>query len=125
MLSGITYRHKIVANGARQIVSIHMAGDLVDLQNSLLGTADHNVQALTDAGSPSFRGTRSSSSPSIARAIGKALWYDTLVDGSIFREWIANVGRRDARTASPICSANSRCGSRPRGWPTIWNGSCR
>ena len=26
------------------------------------------------------------------------MWIDTLVDGSIFREWIANVGRRDART---------------------------
>ena len=26
------------------------------------------------------------------------MWLDTLVDGSIFREWIANVGRRDART---------------------------
>ena len=29
--------------------------------------------------------------------IGHAMWIDTLVDGSIFREWIANVGRRDAR----------------------------
>jgi CRP-like cAMP-binding protein len=27
-----------------------------------------------------------------------AMWYDTLVDGSIFREWIANIGRRDAHT---------------------------
>lgn len=26
------------------------------------------------------------------------MWLDTLVDASIFREWIANVGRRDART---------------------------
>jgi CRP-like cAMP-binding protein len=26
------------------------------------------------------------------------MWIDTLVDASIFREWIANVGRRDART---------------------------
>ena len=26
------------------------------------------------------------------------MWLDTLIDGSIFREWIANVGRRDART---------------------------
>jgi CRP-like cAMP-binding protein len=26
-----------------------------------------------------------------------AMWLDTLVDGSIFREWIANVGRRNAR----------------------------
>ncbi len=31
--------------------------------------------------------------------VGFAMWYDTLVDGSVFREWIANVGRRDARTA--------------------------
>jgi CRP-like cAMP-binding protein len=30
--------------------------------------------------------------------IGQAMWIDTLVDGSIFREWVANVGRRDART---------------------------
>jgi CRP-like cAMP-binding protein len=27
-----------------------------------------------------------------------AMWHDTLVDGSVFREWIANVGRRDAHT---------------------------
>jgi CRP-like cAMP-binding protein len=31
-------------------------------------------------------------------AIGRAMLLETLVDGSIFREWIANVGRRDART---------------------------
>jgi len=47
--SGFLYRHKIVAEGARQIVAIHMSGDMVDLQNSLLGTADHNLQALTRA----------------------------------------------------------------------------
>ena len=26
------------------------------------------------------------------------MWYETLVDGSIFREWTLNIGRRDART---------------------------
>jgi CRP-like cAMP-binding protein len=31
-------------------------------------------------------------------AVGRAMWYETLVDGSIFREWTLNVGRRDART---------------------------
>jgi CRP-like cAMP-binding protein len=30
-------------------------------------------------------------------AVGKAMWIDSLVDGSIFREWIANIGRRQAR----------------------------
>jgi CRP-like cAMP-binding protein len=31
-------------------------------------------------------------------AIGHALFVNTLVEGSIFREWALNVGRRDART---------------------------
>ena len=31
-------------------------------------------------------------------AVGMAMWCETLVDGSIFREWTLNVGRRDART---------------------------
>jgi DNA-binding transcriptional ArsR family regulator len=38
------------------------------------------------------------------------MWIDTLVDGSIFREWIANVGRRDARTriAHLLCEFSIR-----------------
>jgi CRP-like cAMP-binding protein len=31
-------------------------------------------------------------------AVGMAMWYDTLVEGSVQREWTANIGRRDART---------------------------
>jgi CRP-like cAMP-binding protein len=27
-----------------------------------------------------------------------AMWYETLVEGSVFREWVLNIGRRDART---------------------------
>jgi CRP-like cAMP-binding protein len=27
-----------------------------------------------------------------------AMWIDTLIDSSIFREWVVNVGRRDSRT---------------------------
>jgi CRP-like cAMP-binding protein len=38
------------------------------------------------------------------------MWIDTLVDASIFREWIANVGRRDARTriAHLLCEFSLR-----------------
>lgn len=98
MISGLSYRHKVTANGARQILSIHMSGDIVDLQNSLLGIADHNVQILT-ASQVAFIPREAIVELAFERpAIGKALWYDTLVDGSIFREWITNVGRRDART---------------------------
>jgi len=31
-------------------------------------------------------------------AVGMAMWYETLVEGSIFREWVLNIGRRDAKT---------------------------
>jgi CRP-like cAMP-binding protein len=96
--SGFLYRHKIVADGARQIVALHMSGDMVDLQNSLLRLADHSVQALTRA-EVAFIPREAIQEMAFTRpAIGMAMWHDTLVDGSVFREWIANVGRRDART---------------------------
>jgi len=96
--SGYVYRQKIVADGARQIVALQMSGDMVDLQNSLLGVADHSVQALTRA-EVAYIPREAVQEIALKRpAIGMAMWYDTLVDGSIFREWIANVGRRDSRT---------------------------
>ena len=98
IVSGFCVRYKIVGDGGRQILSIHMKGDLVDLQNALLGIADHGVQALTDCEMAKipieFIRELSNSRP----AINDALWYDTLVDGSIHREWVANVGRRDGPT---------------------------
>jgi CRP-like cAMP-binding protein len=98
LLSGFAYRHKHAGNGGRQIVSIHMKGDIVDLQNSLLGTADHNVQMLT-AGEVALVPVEAIRRIAFqSPAVGMAMWYETLVEGSIFREWVLNVGRRDART---------------------------
>lgn len=99
LLSGFAYRHKLAGNGARQILSIHMRGDLIDLQNSLLGTADHNVQMMTDGALALIPIQAVVDLAYRMPAVGIAMWYDTLVDASIFREWILNVGRRDAFTA--------------------------
>jgi len=98
LLEGFSIRHKCVTGGKRQIMAIHMKGEMVDLENSLLGQADHNVQMLT-AGKVAFIPKDEITRIAFERpAVGKAMWLDTLVDGSIFREWIANVGRRDAQT---------------------------
>ncbi len=98
LVSGFAYRHKHAGNGGRQIMSIHMKGDIVDLQNSLLGTADHNVQMLT-AGEVVLIPVEAMREIAFSHpAVGMAMWYETLVEGSIFREWILNIGRRDART---------------------------
>ena len=96
--SGFAYRHKMAGNGGRQIMSIHIKGDIVDLQNSLLGVADHNVQMLTD-GRLALVPVEAMRDIAFSRpAVGMAMWYETLVEGSIFREWILNIGRRDAKT---------------------------
>ncbi|MDQ0840015.1 Crp/Fnr family transcriptional regulator [Sphingomonas faeni] len=98
LLSGFAYRHKTVGDGARQILSIHIPGDMVDLHNAFLGIADHNVQMLT-AGQVALIPAKAVQDVAYSYpAIGRAMLLETLVDGSIFREWIANVGRRDARS---------------------------
>jgi CRP-like cAMP-binding protein len=98
MVSGFSFRHKVAGNGGRQIFSIQMKGDLADLQNSLLGTADHNLQALTHVDAALIPVEAIQDIAFTRPAIGRAMWYETLVDASIFREWTLNVGRRDART---------------------------
>ena len=49
VLSGFAFRQKLLRNGSRQIISIHIASEFVDLQNSLLGMADHSVQSLNQS----------------------------------------------------------------------------
>lgn len=110
LLSGFAMRHKVVAGGQRQILSIHMKGELIDLQNSMLGLADHSVQMLT-AGEVAMIPREEIDRVAFQRpAVGKSMWFDSLVDGSIHREWIANLGRRDARTrlAHLLCEFSLR-----------------
>jgi CRP-like cAMP-binding protein len=110
MLSGYSIRSKLTASGHRQIVAIHMKGEMVDLQNSMLRVADHSVQMLT-AGKVALIPREEIIRLTLKRpTIGHAMWIDTLVDASIFREWVANVGRRDARTrvAHLLCEFSLR-----------------
>jgi len=105
LIEGFACRHKEASNGNRQIVSFHLPGDILDLQHLWLERADHNIQTITDAviGWIPVAGLRA-----LIRdrpRIGEALWRDTLIDASIFREWVLNVGRRDAkqRIAHMLC----------------------
>jgi len=110
MLSGYSVSTKMVGTGNRQIVSIHMKGEMVDLQNSLLEIADHSVQMLT-ASKVALIARQDIVKLTLDRpAVGLAMWKETLVDASIFREWIANVGRRDARAriAHLLCEFSLR-----------------
>ncbi|UIJ44806.1 Crp/Fnr family transcriptional regulator [Sphingomonas cannabina] len=125
LLSGFVYRHKCTGEGARQILSIHLRGDLVDLPNVMLDVADDNIQALTDVSVALIPAheilTLALASPSIA----KAMWADTMVDASILREWLLNIGQHNARQriAHLICELALRqedagiCDSGQYHWP--------
>jgi len=110
LISGFAYRQKLARDGSRSISAVHMQGDVVDLQNSLLGRADHSVQALTRAKVAFIRREAVVEAAFRFPKLGMAMWYDTLVDGSIFREWILNIARRDAptRVAHLLCEFGIR-----------------
>lgn len=110
LICGLAYRQKVASRGARSILALHMRGDVVDLQNSLLQVADHSVQALTCA-TVAFIPREAVIDLAVRYPnIGLAMWYDTLVDGSIAREWNLNVSRRDgvARIAHVLCEFGVR-----------------
>lgn len=105
LLRGFAFRQKLLRNGSRQIISIHIPTEFIDLQNGLLGVADHNVQSVDGAEVASIPRSMLIELAEARPAIRLAMWTDTLIDASIFREWVVNVGRRDsrARIAHLLC----------------------
>jgi CRP-like cAMP-binding protein len=105
VVEGFLCRYKQLPDGTRQIHSVHVPGDMPDLQSLHLQVMDHGLSALT----PSKVGLIPHEAiRKLTRAqprLADALWRDTLVDAAIFREWIVNVGAREAysRIAHLLC----------------------
>lgn len=99
MLNGLVFRHKMTVEGARQILSLHIPGDFIDLEGALLSVSDHNVQALTRCEAALIPRAAIIDLIDNHARLARAIWVDTLIDASVYREWILNVGRRDSRTA--------------------------
>ncbi|HKX91666.1 MAG TPA: Crp/Fnr family transcriptional regulator [Sphingomicrobium sp.] len=97
LVNGFAFRHKLTGHGARQILAICIPGDAVDLQHMFLDVADHSVQLVTRATvvdvPRDILNELFLRRPAIARAVTRM----ALIEGSIIREWVLNIGRRDAR----------------------------
>ena len=97
LVTGYAFRHKLAASGARQIVSIHIPGEALDFQGLHLDCVDHNVQTMTpaDIAVIPMAAVRDliAARPEVSRAVIRNL----LVEASVSREWLLNVGRRNAR----------------------------
>lgn len=110
ILSGVACRYKIVGGGRRQIVSFHFAGDMPDFHSLLLERCDHGLSVLTQAEVAFIPHEAIRAILARRPSLGAAFHRQALVEGSIFREWIANIGRRIApeRVAHLICECFER-----------------
>lgn len=98
LVSGFAQRHKISRSGYRQIVAVYIPGEFLDLQQLYIRTSDSNVQALTRCEIATISYTAIRQLIAERPSIGHKLTAMSLVELSIAREWMLNIGRRDGRT---------------------------
>ena len=96
IVSGWACRYKDLLNGRRQIVGIFVPGDFCDLNVYILRQMDHSIGAITPvkylAIPPDMIERLTHRRPRVAQAL---LWHN-LVEASVAREWLLNIGQRSA-----------------------------
>ncbi|MFL5298525.1 MAG: Crp/Fnr family transcriptional regulator [Phenylobacterium sp.] len=105
LVDGLACRYKLLAEGQRQILSFHLAGDVPDLQSLHLGVMDHSLGTLTPGSAAYIPHAALGEVTDKSASLTAIFWRITLIDAAIFREWLAGVGRRTAhqRVAHLIC----------------------
>jgi CRP-like cAMP-binding protein len=96
ILSGWACRYRELSDGRRQIVSLLLPGDICDLNVFVLREMDHTISAMTrvtyaELPREAF-GRIMDDHPRVAHA----MWWEALVQNAIQREWVLNLGQRDA-----------------------------
>jgi CRP-like cAMP-binding protein len=110
ILEGFACSFKHTGKGRRQIMGFFIPGDIPDLQSLHLKTLDHTLGTITPCTVGFIPHEAVRDLCSRFPRITSALWRNTLVDGAVFREWVVNNGRRDARSrmAHLLCEMLSR-----------------
>ncbi|WBL81684.1 Crp/Fnr family transcriptional regulator [Bradyrhizobium xenonodulans] len=96
IVDGFCVRSKTISSGKRQILSIHIPGEIPDLMSLFLHVMDHDLTTLTPCtlGFINHETLRKLHHRRVTLA--EMFWRDTLIDAAMFREWIVNVGQRPA-----------------------------
>lgn len=105
LLDGWGYRYSLLRNGGRQIFGYLLPGDLCDVHVFMLDKMDHSIALLSDATVVKVPAAEMLDLINRYPRIERALWIATLVTESTLRQWVVNIGRRDAfeRTAHLFC----------------------
>ena len=110
VINGMLARYHTLSRGDRQYISLHIAGDLPDLQSLALGVMDHSMMAVDQAEIALFPHEQLRALLLDSPAAGYSLWRLTLIDAAIFREAITRNGLRGGveRLAHLFCEQFAR-----------------
>src|SRR6202789_2665568 len=105
LLDGFACRYKMLEDGRKQIVAYFVPGDLCDLRVFILQRMDHSIGGIAPSLVATIAPDNVLKLMHTYPALTRALWWSTLVEEAIAREWIVNVGQRNAleRTAHLFC----------------------
>lgn len=110
LLSGFALRSKFSPDGARQIVETNNAGDFIDLHGFILRRLEHEISAASRCDvALAPHGELRRITDRLPR-LTRVLWFQTLVDASIHREWMLVLGKKRsrARVAQFFCEMHAR-----------------
>lgn len=109
ILDGWAARYKIMPDGSRQITAFLIAGDFCDLHITILEKMDHGIVSLTPCKVAHLDTDKLDEITTERSILTKALWWMTLVDEAVLRQWVIN-SRRRAVAAVPhlLCELHLR-----------------
>lgn len=110
LLEGFMCRYLDDREGYRQLVSISVPGDFVDLHAFPMKRLDHDIATLGPCTVAVFEHRTLADILERHPRLTRWLWFSTLLDAAIHREWIFRLGRLGAegRVAHFFCELNAR-----------------
>ena len=96
MLDGWACRYKTLPDGRRQIVAFFLPGDFCDLNVYILREMDHSIGAITRLSVADIGRDEMDTLTADRPRITQALWWESLVNSAVQREWTLNIGQRTA-----------------------------
>ena len=96
IVEGTMLRHLDDRRGERQLVGLNISGDFVDLHGFPMKRLDHSVGALDGAKLAKVPHRVIAELVDRFPHLARALWFSTLLDAAMHREWIFRLGRLNA-----------------------------
>ena len=96
LVDGFICRYMDGLDGSRQVVALHIPGDFVDLHGYPMRQLDHDVASLTVCTVATFPHDAVERMVVGHPNLGRLLWFSTLLDAAMHREWIFRLGHLNA-----------------------------